>query len=147
MNAEPDNLRHQERARLAKFGDRVGQTFAGLRDCLAHAEGRWDEDDLATAFVREFKSHADQLLANVRAMEESLRDTAAGIMDTTCQFKVQDKDGAARAGDIAEGDLDIDGRPTLPQLCDSAGTLPSAGAQPPGTPNPAAPSAAAGDPV
>ncbi|MFI9415245.1 hypothetical protein [Nocardia gamkensis] len=80
MNTEPDNLRHQG-ARLAELGDRVGQTYAVLRDCLAPAEGRGDEDDLAIAFAREFNPYADQLLANVRAMEESLRDTAAEIMD------------------------------------------------------------------
>ncbi|WP_433520921.1 hypothetical protein ACQPZ2_26470 [Nocardia pseudovaccinii] len=126
VRLDPDNLRNQG-ARLAELGDRVGQTYAGLRESLAHTEGSWGDDDLGVAFAREFKPHADKLLANLRAMEESLHSTAAGIVDAAGQFELQDRYGASLVGTTAD-DPDPIGEPA-----------PSpAGAQPLVTSDPAA---------
>ncbi|MEV6335435.1 hypothetical protein AB0M12_12045 [Nocardia vinacea] len=145
VRLDPDHLRNQGE-RLAELGDRVGQTYAGLRDSLAHAEGSWGDDDLGVAFAREFKPHADQLLANLRAMEESLHGTAAGMVDAASQFEVQDRFGASRVGTTA-ADLDSIGEPAPPWPDGSAGTSSPAGAQPPVTSDPAATFPAAGAPA
>ncbi|MEV4236574.1 hypothetical protein ACIBJI_19800 [Nocardia sp. NPDC050408] len=145
VRLDPDHLRNRG-ARLAELGDRVGQTYAGLRDSLAHAEGSWGDDNLGVAFAREFKPHADQLLANLRAMEESLHSTAAGMVDAASQFEVQDRFGASRVGTTAD-DLDPIGEPPPPWPDGSANTSSPAGTQPPVTSDPAATFPAAGPPV
>lgn len=145
VRLDPDGLRNRG-ARLAELGDRVGQTYAELRDSLARAEGSWGDDDLGVAFAREFKPHADRLLANLRAMQESLHGTAAGIVDAASQFEVQDRYGASRVGTTADG-LDPIGAPALPGPNGSAGTSSPPGAQAPVTSDPAAPIPAATDPA
>ncbi|WP_181720285.1 WXG100 family type VII secretion target [Nocardia gipuzkoensis] len=128
VRLDPDRLRDRG-ARLAELGDRVGQTHAGLRDSLAHAEGSWGDDDLGVAFAREFKPHADQLLANLRAMQESLHSVAAGMVDAAGQFEVQDRFGATRVGTSADGLAPI-GEAAAPWPHGSVGTSPLADAQP-----------------
>ncbi|WP_040775488.1 hypothetical protein [Nocardia pneumoniae] len=145
VRLDPDSLRNRG-ARLAELGDRVGQTYAGLRDSLARAEGSWGDDDLGVAFAKEFKPHADRLLANLRAMQESLHGTAAGIVDAASQFEVQDRYGASRVGTAAD-DLDPIGAPAPPSPNGSAGTSSPAGVQAPATSDPAAPAPAATDPA
>ncbi|WP_280256280.1 hypothetical protein [Nocardia abscessus] len=144
VRLDPDRLRDRG-ARLGELGDRVGQTHAGLRDSLAHAEGSWGDDDLGVAFAREFKPHADQLLANLRAMQESLHSVAAGMVDAASQFEAQDRFGATRVGTTAD-DLAPNGEPAQPWPDGSAGTSPLAGAQPV-TSDPVAPFPAAADPA
>ncbi|MFE7743076.1 hypothetical protein [Nocardia sp. NPDC057455] len=145
VRLDPDRLRNQG-ARLAELGDRVGQTYAGLRDSLAHAEGSWGDDDLGVAFAREFKPHADQLLVNLRAMEESLHSTAAGIADAAGQFEVQDRFAAGRVGTAAD-ELDPIGGPAQLWQDGSAGTSSPAGVQRPVASDPAAPLPAAAAPA
>ncbi|WP_330256985.1 hypothetical protein OG874_21945 [Nocardia sp. NBC_00565] len=139
LQLDPDHLRNRG-ARLAELGDRVGQTYAGLRDCLVHAEGSWGDDDMGVAFAREFKPHADQLLADLRAMAESMHGTAAGIVDAATQFEVQDSYGANQVGTTA-ADLDLN---SAPQPDGSAGTSSPLGAL---TSDPAATIPAAGAPA
>ncbi|WP_327099141.1 hypothetical protein OIE68_10280 [Nocardia vinacea] len=150
MNSEvrldPDSLRDRG-ARLAELGDRVGQTYANLRDCLAQSDGSWGDDDIGLAFAKEFRPHADQLLADVRAMEDSLHGTAAGIIDAARQFEAQDADLARQVG-TAAGDMDPNIGETAPQRPDGPGGTPAlAGTDSPVTYDPAATSpAAAGQP-
>ncbi|GAB2712867.1 WXG100 family type VII secretion target [Nocardia thraciensis] len=101
IRVDPDTLRHDS-ARMAELGDRVGRTHAGLRDCLAAAEGCWGDDDLGTAFAANFEPHAHQLLANLRAMEESLRDTARQVANAAGDFEAQDIGGASHIGRAAD---------------------------------------------
>lgn len=89
-------------ARLADIADRVKQTHAGLQDCLNRAEGSWGDDHMGRAFADQFTPHADQVLANVQAMQEHLRSTAAGINSTANEFGVQDADNAARVAGAAD---------------------------------------------
>ncbi|WP_157227905.1 hypothetical protein [Nocardia asiatica] len=120
VRLDPDRLRNRG-ARLSELGDRVGQTYTGLRDSLAHAEGSWGDDDLGLAFAKEFKPHADQLLVNLRAMQESLHSTAAGIRDAADHFEVHDRYGASRVGTAAE-ELQPIGESALPSPVSDAGT-------------------------
>lgn len=143
VRLDPDSLRNRG-ARLAELGDRVGQTYAGLRDSLAQAEGSWGDDDLGVAFAREFKPQADNLLAGVRAMEESLRGTAAGIVDAAGQFEAHDRFGASRVGTTAASLAPI-GEPTLPWPEGSSSS--PAGPQGPVTADPAATFPAAANPA
>ncbi|MGW4093731.1 hypothetical protein [Nocardia sp. NPDC004750] len=145
VRLDPDRMRERG-ARLAELGDRVGQTYAGLRASLAHAEGSWGDDDLGVAFAREFKPHAEQLLANLRAMEESLHSTAAGMVDAASHFESQDRLGAGRVAASAD-ELNPIGEPAAPWPDGSAGTSSPAGAQPPVTSGPAATFPAAADPA
>ncbi|WP_433709811.1 hypothetical protein ACQP2U_25520 [Nocardia sp. CA-084685] len=146
VRLDPDSLRHRG-ARLAELGDRVGQTYAGLRDCVAQSEGSWGDDDIGLAFAKEFTPHADQLLADVRAMEQSLHGTAAGIIDAARQFEAQDAYLADRVGATA-GDVDPNTMEPAPQRWDGPGGMPAlAGTHSPVTSDPAATSpAAAGQP-
>ncbi|MBB5911207.1 hypothetical protein BJY24_000074 [Nocardia transvalensis] len=102
VRLDPDDMRNHG-ARMSELGDRVGRTYAGLRDALAQADGSWGDDDLGLSFATEFKPHADELLANLRAMEESLHNTAAGIMDAADEFGRQDIDVASRLAAQADG--------------------------------------------
>ncbi|MFI7664770.1 hypothetical protein [Nocardia sp. NPDC049526] len=145
VRLDPDHMRNRG-ARLAELGDRVGQTYAGLRDSLAHAEGSWGNDDLGIAFAKEFKPHADQLLANLRAMEQSLHSTAAGMVDAASQFEMQDRFGASWVGTTAD-DPDPIGEPAPPRPDGSANTSSLAGAPSPVTSDPAATFPAAGPPA
>ncbi|MFE9322296.1 hypothetical protein ACIHDR_43615 [Nocardia sp. NPDC052278] len=134
VRLDPDSLRNRG-ARLAELGDRVGHTYAALRDCLAQSEGSWGDDDIGLAFAEEFKPHADQLLAGVRAMAESLHGTAAGIIDATSQFEAQDAYLASRVAATAE-DIDPsigqpapqrpDGRVGTPVIADAHSSDPAA---------------------
>ncbi|MGW4772542.1 hypothetical protein ACWEO2_31465 [Nocardia sp. NPDC004278] len=147
MNSEvrldPDSLRNRG-ARLAELGDQVGQTYAGLRDCLAQSEGSWGDDDIGLAFAKEFEPHAEQLLANVRAMEESLHGTAAGIIDAARQFEAQDAYFAGRVS-TAAGDVDPNIGEPAPQRPDGPGGTPAlTRTHSPVTDDPAATSPAAG---
>ncbi|WP_062995872.1 hypothetical protein [Nocardia mikamii] len=94
-------------ARLSELADRVGQTYAGLRDCLDQARGSWGDDYMGRQFAEQFTPHADQMLANVRAMEKGLHSTASGIIGVADEFDAQDAGNAARltdaAGDQAPG--------------------------------------------
>lgn len=90
---DPDGIR-QQGALLAALGDRFGDIYTSLRDDLAQAEGCWGDDDLGTAFAVGFEPHAAQLLANLQAMQESLRDTAQGLIDATHSFQDVDQDSA-----------------------------------------------------
>lgn len=101
MRLDPDQLR-QHSARLAELGDRMGQSHAGLRDSLVRAEGCWGDDHLGMAFAKDFKPQADQLLAGLQAMEESLRSTASGIVDTVQDFEAQDLGAADRIQEATE---------------------------------------------
>ncbi|WP_051757315.1 hypothetical protein [Nocardia sp. NRRL WC-3656] len=92
-------------ARLAELADRVGQTHAGLRDCLEQAHGSWGDDNMGRQFAEQFTPHADQTLANVRDMAKGLHSTAAGIVGVANEFDAQDAGNAARLADAA-GDLD-----------------------------------------
>ncbi|MFI6362025.1 hypothetical protein ACIBG0_04670 [Nocardia sp. NPDC050630] len=145
VRLDPDQLRNRG-ARLAELGDRVGQTYAGLRDSLAHADGTWGDDDLGLAFAKEFKPHADQLLAHLRAMEQSLKSTAAGIVDAASRFEEQDMLGASRIGTAADR-LDPIGESASPWPIGSPGTSPPAGAQSPLTSEPATTFPAKGAPA
>ncbi|WP_433526786.1 hypothetical protein ACQPZ2_19200 [Nocardia pseudovaccinii] len=145
VRLDPDSLRNRG-ARLAALGDRVGQTYAGLRDCLAQSEGSWGDDDIGLAFAKEFEPHAEQLLANVLAIAESLHGTAAGIIDAASQFEAQDAYLASRVStaaanvdpNIAEPTQRPDGAGGTPALAgphspvtyDPAATAPAAGGQP-----------------
>ncbi|MEV6339157.1 hypothetical protein AB0M12_31150 [Nocardia vinacea] len=143
VRLDPDSLRNRG-ARLAELGDRVGQTYAGLRDCVAQSEGSWGDDDIGLAFAKEFKPHADQLLADVRAMEESLHGTAAGIIDAARQFEAQDAYLADQVGATA-GDVDPNTMEPASQRSDRPGGMYApAGTHSPVTYDPAATSAAAG---
>ncbi|MBV7706629.1 hypothetical protein NOVA_27960 [Nocardia nova] len=88
-------------ARLAELADRVGQTYAGLRDCLDQAQGSWGDDYMGRQFAEQFTPHADQMLANVRAMEKGLHSTASGIIGVANEFDAQDAGSAARLADAA----------------------------------------------
>jgi hypothetical protein len=145
VRLDPDSLRNQG-TRLAELGDRVGQTYAGLRDCLAHAEGSWGDDDLGIAFAKEFKPHADQLLTGLRAMEQSLHGTAAGIVDAATQFEVHDRYGASTIG-ATTADPDPSGAPNPRWSDGSAGMSPPPSAPLPVASDPAATSPAAGAPA
>ncbi|MEV5839351.1 hypothetical protein [Nocardia sp. NPDC052112] len=145
VRLDPDSLRSQG-ARLAELGDRVGQTYVGLRDCLIHAEGSWGDDDLGLAFAEQFKPHAEQLLTNLAAMQESLHGTATGIIDAANQFQAQDASTASRIGTTAQ-DLDSVGAPAAPMPDTSTATPTFVGTQPAVTPDPAAPPPAAGAPA
>lgn len=101
IRLDPDALRH-DGAQLAELGDRVGRTYTGLRHGLAAAEGCWGDDDLGEAFAKDFTPHADQLLAGLRAMEESLRGAARQIRDAAADFEAQDLGGADRIGRTAD---------------------------------------------
>ncbi|MFI7667515.1 hypothetical protein [Nocardia sp. NPDC049526] len=136
VRLDPDSLRNQG-ARLSELGDRVGQTYADLRDCLAQSEGSWGDDDIGLAFAENFRPHADQLLADVRAMEESLHGTAAGIIDAARQFEAQDAYLAAQVGTTA-GDVDPNIGEPAPQLDGPGGTPALAGTHSPVTSDPAA---------
>lgn len=92
---DPDRIRRQG-ALLGELGDRVGGTYAGLRDNLAEADGCWGDDDLGVAFAESFTPGADQLLANLRAMQESLRETARGLIDATRSVEDADQNIAGR---------------------------------------------------
>ncbi|MBF4999692.1 hypothetical protein IRT45_21340 [Nocardia sp. BSTN01] len=89
-------------ARLTELADRVGQTYAGLRDCLDQARGSWGDDYMGRQFAEQFTPHADQMLANVRAMEKGLHSTAAGIVRVADEFDAQDAGNAARLADAAD---------------------------------------------
>lgn len=145
LRLDPDRLRDQG-ARLAELGDRVGQTYAGLRASLAHAEGSWGDDDLGIAFAKEFKPHADQLLANLRAMEESLHSTAAGMVDAAGHFEAQDRHGASRVATTADDPAPV-GEPAPPLPDRNAGMSSPVGAQPTMLPGPSASVPAAADPA
>ncbi|WP_433759770.1 hypothetical protein [Nocardia sp. CA-135398] len=138
-----DSLRNRGE-RLSELGDQVGQTYARLRDSVVQSEGSWGDDDIGLAFAKEFKPHAEQLLANVREMAESLHGTAAGIIDAARQFEAQDAYLASQVGATAE-DLDPKiGQPAR-QLSDGrVGTPAFADAHSPGTNDPAANSSAVG---
>lgn len=144
VRLDPDSLRNQG-ARLAELGDRVGQTYTGLRDSLAHAEGSWGDDDLGLAFATEFKPHADQLLTNLRAMEESLHGTAAGIAYAANQFEMLDRYAADRVSTTADDLAPVGEQAPWPD--GSAGTSAPAGAQSPVTPDAAATSPTPGHPA
>ncbi|WP_433599222.1 hypothetical protein ACQPXH_26685 [Nocardia sp. CA-135953] len=101
VRLDPDALR-QDGARLAELGDQVGHTYAELWDCLATADGCWGDDDLGEAFARDFTPHADQLLAGLRAMEESLRGTAQQVANAAHDFESVDRGGADRIGRAAD---------------------------------------------
>ncbi|WP_280360786.1 hypothetical protein [Nocardia wallacei] len=101
IRLDPDTLRH-DGAQLAELGDRVGRTYARLRHGLAEAEGCWGDDDLGEAFAKDFTPHAEQLLAGLRAMEESLRGTALQVTNAAADFETQDLGGAGRIGRAAE---------------------------------------------
>lgn len=122
MRLDPDKLR-QHSARLAELGDRMGQSHAGLRDSLTRAEGCWGDDHLGMAFAKDFKPQADQLLAGLQAMEESLRSTASGIVDTVRDFEAQDLGAADRIQEAAEV-------PDSRQLDNSTATNPSGNTEP-----------------
>lgn len=136
---DPDSLRNRGE-RLSEIGDRVGQTYASLRDCVAQSEGSWGDDDIGLAFAKGFEPHADQLLANVRAMAESLHGTAAGIIDAARQYEAQDADLADRLGATAANI----GEPAAQRADGRVGTPALADAHSPGTYDPAATSSAAG---
>lgn len=89
-------------ARLSELADRVGQTYAGLRDCLDQARGSWGDDYMGRQFAEQFTPHADQMLANVRAMEKGLHSTASGIIGVADEFDAQDAGNAARLTDAAD---------------------------------------------
>ncbi|GAB2696879.1 hypothetical protein [Nocardia thraciensis] len=90
IQLDPDDLRDQG----ARLVDRVGQTYSRLHGCLARAERRWGDDDWGHAFARNFTPHADQPLAGLRAMEDSLDGVASGITNAAKQFESQDLSGA-----------------------------------------------------
>lgn len=94
VRLDPDTLRN-DGARLADLGERVGRTYAELRRGLADAEGAWGDDDLGEAFAKDFTPHADQLLAGLRAMEESLRGAARQVANAADDFRSHDL-GVAR---------------------------------------------------
>ncbi|MFJ1461372.1 hypothetical protein [Nocardia sp. N2S4-5] len=104
---DPDRIRRQG-ALLGDLGDRVGGTYAGLRDSLAEVDGCWGDDDLGVAFAESFTPGADQLLANLRAMQESLRETARGLIDATHSVEDADQNIAGRTdrdpGESSRGD-------------------------------------------
>ncbi|MEU6558963.1 hypothetical protein [Nocardia nova] len=89
-------------ARLADIADRVQQTHAGLRGCLEQADGSWGDDHMGRAFAEQFTPHADQVVASVQAMVESLRSTASGIAGTANEFAAQDADNATRVAGAAD---------------------------------------------
>lgn len=147
MNSEfrldPESLRTRG-AQLAELGDRVGQTYVGLRDCLAQSEGSWGDDDIGLAFAKEFTPHADQLLADVRAMAASLHGTATGMIDAARQFEAQDIDLAGRVG-TAAADVNPNIGELAPQRLDGPGGTPAiADTHSPVTYDPAATSPTAG---
>ncbi|WP_433761241.1 hypothetical protein [Nocardia sp. CA-135398] len=145
VRLDPDQLRNRG-ARLAELGDHVGQTYAGLRDSLAQADGSWGDDDLGLAFAKEFKPHADRLLAHLRTMEQSLHSTAAGIVDAASQFEQQDMLGASLVGTAADHPDPI-GESASPWPIGSPGTSPPAGGQSPLTSEPATTFPAKGAPA
>ncbi|MEU6191961.1 hypothetical protein [Nocardia sp. NPDC047038] len=98
---DPDTLR-RDGARLAELGERVGRTYAELQDCLAATNGCWGDDDLGEAFAKDFTPRADQLLASLRAMEESLRGTSQQVADAALDFESVDLGGADRVGRAAD---------------------------------------------
>lgn len=120
LQLDPDGLRHQA-AQLADLGERVGQTYTGLRDAMVQAEGCWGDDYLGEAFATDFKPQADQLLANLRAMAESLYGTAGEVADAAHQFESQDQGSADQMHRMA-------GEWADPPLDSAVGTYPSAGA-------------------
>ncbi|MGW5517132.1 hypothetical protein [Nocardia africana] len=107
LRLDPDALR-QDGARLAELGDRVGRTYARLQHGLAAADGCWGDDDLGEAFARDFTPHADQLLAGLRAMQESLRGVAQQVANSAHDFESQDLHGASRIGRAANGALGVE---------------------------------------
>ncbi|MFG1793275.1 hypothetical protein [Nocardia sp. NPDC049149] len=130
VQVDPDQLRERG-ARLADIGDQVGQTYTQLRDALAYAEGSWGDDDMGLAFAKEFKPHADQLLANLDEMAASLRSTTAGIVDAAGQFETQDQLGADRAHYLSRSNPIAGPVPAWPG--DNAGTPTPMGIQSAGT--------------
>ncbi|MGW5516805.1 hypothetical protein [Nocardia africana] len=105
IRLDPAALRN-DGARLADLGERVGRTYAELSRGLADAEGAWGDDDLGEAFAKDFTPHADQLLAGLRAMEESLRGAARQVTNAAEDFRSQDLGGArqlAGGGEPAGG--------------------------------------------
>lgn len=90
LQLDPDELRRHA-AQLADLGDRVGRTYAGLREALAYADGSWGDDRLGAAFAEGFVPNADQLLAGQRAMEQGLHDTAAAIRNAGHGFSYADQ--------------------------------------------------------
>ncbi|MFE9320126.1 hypothetical protein ACIHDR_04580 [Nocardia sp. NPDC052278] len=101
VRLDPDSLR-RDSARLAELGDQVSRTYAGLRDSLAQANGCWGDDYLGEAFAKDFMPQADQLLNDMRAMEESLRGTAQQVAAAARDFETQDLDGSGGIGRAAE---------------------------------------------
>ncbi|WP_128145584.1 hypothetical protein [Nocardia africana] len=108
-------------ARLAELADRVGQTHAGLRDCLEQAQGSWGDDYMGRQFAEQFTPHADQMLANVREMAKGLHSTAAGIIGVTDEFDAQDAGNAARLADAAGDAGPGAGSPAIPVPENTAG--------------------------
>ncbi|WP_280370260.1 WXG100 family type VII secretion target [Nocardia wallacei] len=145
---DPDRIRRQG-ALLGDLGDRVGGTYAGLRDNLAEADGCWGDDDLGVAFAESFTPGADQLLTNLRAMQESLRETARGLIDATRSVEDADQNIAGRtdrdSGEPSRGDPGpAVGAPqpsqAAPPLTPDANASPAA--TPASSPPPAAPQTA-----
>ncbi|WP_433598152.1 hypothetical protein ACQPXH_20520 [Nocardia sp. CA-135953] len=137
VRVDPDSLRYQS-VRLAELGDQVGQTYTGLRDALAYADGCWGDDDMGLAFAKDFKPNTDKLLANLRSMAESLHDMANGINTAANDFEAQDAIGAGRIADSSDPLDPIGGTPTGPSRGgrtdmyspgNGAGTGPFAGAE------------------
>ncbi|MFJ1456481.1 hypothetical protein [Nocardia sp. N2S4-5] len=145
LRLDPDTLRN-DGARLADLGERVGRTYADLRRGLAAAQGAWGDDDLGEAFAKDFTPHADQLLAGLRAMEESLRGTARQVANAAEDFQTQDLGGArllAGGGEPSGPGWNYAGgvQPAAPASWQSPenGTVPTGsgfadGAQPPSVP-------------
>jgi hypothetical protein len=144
VRLDPDSLRSQG-TQMSALGDRVGRTYTELRDSLTFSEGSWGDDDLGLEFAKEFKPHADQLLANLRAMGESLHDTAAGIIDAASQFELQDSYGAEQVASTLGDSAPTTWAPDSTPLNGNAGTSASDAAQPPVAVGPAANAPAAGD--
>ncbi|WP_280265979.1 hypothetical protein [Nocardia wallacei] len=113
LQLDTDRLR-EHGARLAELGDRVGRTHTELRDGLAYAEGCWGDDDLGVAFAEDFKPHADQLLANLRAMQESLHGTAGGMATAAQQVESQDRGAAGLITRSADSEPGVEQPPFSP---------------------------------
>ncbi|MBF6171011.1 hypothetical protein [Nocardia blacklockiae] len=97
LRIDTDTLR-RDGARLAELGDRVGRTYAGLRDSLASVYGCWGDDDLGIAFAKDFTPQADRLLEDLHAMEESLHGTARQVDAAAQDFEAQDLAGGNQIG-------------------------------------------------
>ncbi|MFG1798225.1 hypothetical protein [Nocardia sp. NPDC049149] len=101
VRLDPEALR-QGSADLTELSDRVGRTHALLRHGELDAEGYWGSDDLGAAFARDFTPHFDQLLANIQALQQSLRATGEHIANAANDFVSQDLEGAHRIRRAAE---------------------------------------------